>query len=347
MDAAMFRTRIAPLLDPDTLRALRLANRSWQWVVDELILVKGALGLRKEDTLTMADVRYARAHGMVSSRPVDWASYLRVCAGGELADLRWALQTFGAYVPRPQWLLHRDTYCYATWPHRVSRVECMEVLVQECSLDPRAALLGSCLGGRLAVVQWLVATFQLEANAECSCGIGTHGLFTHALWLTCDGGHLALAQWLVGAFNLTAEDVRSMDNHCFRWSCKRGHLAMAQWLVDTFNLTATDARARNSSALAESCEDGHLEVAQWLVATFCLTADDVRFYRPWSADDALRASCRNGHLAVAQWLVSTFSLTMKDPNYSHDLRGTREKKHYATADWMVKTFGTTDQQQQS
>jgi hypothetical protein len=41
----LFHMHIAPLLPPDTLRALRCVSRTWQALVDQL-LVKGAFGLR-------------------------------------------------------------------------------------------------------------------------------------------------------------------------------------------------------------------------------------------------------------------------------------------------------------
>jgi hypothetical protein len=58
--------------------------------VDQLVAVKGALGLRPEDKWTIADVRFAHAH----VRRVEPSTALLACAGGELEDLQWGLALF-------------------------------------------------------------------------------------------------------------------------------------------------------------------------------------------------------------------------------------------------------------
>jgi hypothetical protein len=157
----------------------------------------------------------------------------------------------------------------------------------------REGFLGSCSGGQLGVVQWLIATFGLDARDVRE---GNNA----ALRRCCESGHLAVAQWLVVTFDLTSEDARSDDNDALRAACAKGHLAAVQWLTSTFHLTTADARSGDNGALRESCRNGHLAVVQWLVATFGLTADDARNGR------ALRSSCMGGHLAVAQWLAAHF-----------------------------------------
>jgi hypothetical protein len=358
MDANVFRTRVAPLLDPATLRALRCVDHTWQWIVDQLVEVKGAFGLRGKEKLTAADVRYK--HANLSTTPDDWPHFLCACAAGEVADLRWALKTFHAVNVR--WHRYGELAM-----DRVSRVECMEVLVRECFVDVRAAFRGSCENGHLAVAQWLVSAFNLTAN-DARAGRN------RALRYSCMNGHLAVAQWLVSTFNLTADDAQALGNYPFvytcmhghmavvQWlatllnftadnarevvryalgcSCENGHLAVAQWLASTFSLTAADVRADcNNHSLRWSCEKGRLAVAQWLVSTFNLTADDARANNNF----ALRGSCQNGHLAVAQWLVSTFNLTARDARAHSNaaLRGSCEKGHLAVAQWLVTTFNLT------
>jgi hypothetical protein len=283
MDADVFRTRIAPLLSIDELQALRQVSRLWQVLVDQLVEVRGAFGLRRYDRLTLADVRYAHLNTDLLVR-IGSSYAMSACAGGELADLRWALATFGA--PVDDWLLEK-----------VARVECMELLVRDHSVQPSTALRSSCANGHLAVAQWLTSTFNLTADDARADDNKT-------LRFSCWNGHLAVVQWLVSTFNLTAEDARDCDNSAFRWSCKNGHLALAQWLASTFGLTAADARSRDNEALGNSCKNGHLAVAKWLTATFSLTADDAGA----SNDAALRESRRNGHHAVVEWLTETFGV---------------------------------------
>jgi hypothetical protein len=241
MDADVFRTRVAPLLDPDTLRALRCVDHSWQWIVDQLVAVKGALGLRRWDKLTAADVRYK--HANVASAPDDWPHFLWACVAGELTDLRWALKTFHA----PDWL--------GEALKRVSRAECMELLVRECGVDVDEAFRESCSGGHLGVAKWLASTFNLTADDARADD-------NYALRHICEDGHLAEAEWLVSTFNLTANDARADENYALRCSFLNRHLAVAQWLVATFSLTADDVRA--SSWLVR--REGNW--AKWLFESF-------------------------------------------------------------------------------
>jgi hypothetical protein len=289
MDAAVFRSRVAPLLHPDTLRILRLVSRDWQWVVDQLLPVKGAFGLRGfADELTCAVVRYAHLH--TTAHPF---SALQVCAGGELEDLQWGLAMFPQEV--------QLSYCKSGMLSRVARTD--------GAADPgvrgitREALRRSCESGHLAVAQWLVATFGLTAS-----DVRTDVNF--ALRGSCENGHLAVAQWLTSTLGLTASDVRRNSNRVLRTVCSNGHLAVAKWLVDTFGLTAADARSKHNGALRLSCSRGHLAVAQWLVATFHLTVDDARATNNY----AIRWSRRHAHEDVTAWLASTFDFTDEEAN---------------------------------
>jgi hypothetical protein len=256
-DALTFRARIAPLLSPDSLRALRLVNRPWQCTVDQLVEVKGAFGLRRRDHRTIADIRYARAVGM----RVDSDSAVLACAGGELEDLLWALTAFRPPRRSRSWRVNRLVA-------RVSRIACLDLLLrsQDFGVDAVEALRGSCAGGQLAAAEWLARTFRLTA-------VDARSGDNHALRLSCANGHLAVAQWLSLTFQLTPDDARSLSNHALRFSCENGHLAVAQWLVGTFRLTADDASASNSHALRYSCQNGHLAVARWLCKTFGCAAE--------------------------------------------------------------------------
>jgi hypothetical protein len=90
MELSVFRVRVGPLLPADSLRTLRCVSRAWQETVDQLIPVKGALGLRPKWKWTPPDVRFAHA----SVGKVEQETALSVCAGGELQDLQWGLATF-------------------------------------------------------------------------------------------------------------------------------------------------------------------------------------------------------------------------------------------------------------
>jgi hypothetical protein len=318
----VFRVRVGPLLCPDSLRALRCVSVAWQATVDQLIAVKGALGLRPEDKWTPADVRFAHAH----VRRVPPSTALPACASGELYDLQWGLVTFlppAAGEEDLGRLLEQTSL-------RVVRQECMALLIREHGLSAKTALSSSCEAGRLELAQWLVATFGLTAEDARSWDNLTFRT-------TCANGHLAVAQWLVSTFGLTAEDARGQNNHTFRLSCENGHLAVAQWLVSTFGLTAEDARSWFNDALHSSCGNGHLAVAQWLVSTFGLTAKDARCLE----NIAFRYSCGNGHLAVAQWLVSTFGLTAADARCldNEAFRCSCADGHLAVAQWLAGKFG--------
>jgi hypothetical protein len=215
MDADVFRVRVAPLLGPDALRALRLLNRAWQWIVDQLVPVKGALGLRRKKNLTPADARYAHAH-----MTIDQYDVLGVCAGGELEDLQWALGALRIRIfPAPD---ERGFEILS----RVARPECMELLIRDFGVDTGSAFFHSCWGGHLAVAQWLVDTFQLTAD---DARVGNNSLFR---W-SCRQGQLAMAQWLVATFDITGDDVRA----ALYWGCSyrvRPSPAIARWLASTF-----------------------------------------------------------------------------------------------------------------
>jgi hypothetical protein len=285
MDANVFRSRIAPLLSASDLRALRLADRRWQWVVDQLLPVKGAFfGLRRKDRLTTADARYAHAVKL----PMDNLVALLACAGGELADLQWALATFRRGI-HPSW--------QSRLAARVTRTEWMELLMRDHSVKPTDAFLGCCEGGNLAMAQWL------NSKERASLNTGSYGLR-----LACANGHLAVAQWLTQEFKLTADDARRVNNDALLSSCAYGHLAVADWLTQTFRLTITDARTADNYAFRTACQNGHVAVAAWLVRTFQLTAVDVR-----AADSfALSKAVENGHMDVVVWLKLTFNLALVD-----------------------------------
>jgi hypothetical protein len=329
MELSVFRVRVAPLLCPDSFRALRCVSTAWQVTVDQLVAVKGALGLRPEHSWTIADVRFAHAN----VRRVALSTALPACAGGELHDLQWGLATF---LPREEEarrrLLDGDDFMLLRIGWRVTRQECMALLIREQVLSTGKALLSSCETGRLELAQFLAAMFGLTAE-------DARRLDNCALRMCCANGHLAVAQWLVSTFGLTAKDARWEDSDTLRMCCANGHLAVAQWLVSTFGLTAEDARSLDNYALRISCKNGHLAVAQWLVSTFGLTAADAR----WEDSDALRISCENGHLAVAQWLVSTFGLTAEDARCesSFAFRCSCENGRLGVAQWLAATFGFT------
>jgi hypothetical protein len=331
MELSVFRVRVAPLLCPDSLRALRCVSMGWKATVDQLIAVKGALGLRPEDKWTIADVRFAHAN----VKRVEPSTALPACAAGELEDLQWGLATF---LPRDEEDRRRLLCAYNAGlmitlliGRGVVRQECMALLIGEQVLSTRIALSSSCEMGRLELAQWLAATFGLTAKDARG------DLNNCPLLDSCANGHLAVAQWLTATFGLTAEDARCWENYALRFSCANGHLAVAQWLTATFGLTAEDARCANNDTFRMSCANGHLAVAQWLTATFSLTAEDAR----WCSNHAFRFSCANGHLAVAQWLVDTFRLTAEDApcldNFA--LRFSCENGHLAVAQWLAAAFG--------
>jgi hypothetical protein len=385
MELSVFRVRIAPLLDPDALRALRCVSRAWQEAVDQLVAVKGALGLRKRRQhnckWTPADVRFAHAY----VEEVDKATALKACAGGELQDLQWALATFPlgeeykeVVIDMPelsikQTMRLRKGLTVVELSERVVRQECMALLIQEHGLSARDAFLRSCCNGHLEMAQWLTATFGLTAEDARSKD-------NEALRSACADSEedLEMAQWLTATFGLTAEDARSKDNEALRSTCPYGRLEVAKWLVATFGLTAEDARSKDNEALRHACLYGQLEAAKWLVATFGLTADDAR-----SCDnDALRCACQRQHVEVAQWLTSTFGLTLKDGGGDGDsllrtacedgdlemaqwlatfiltavdvrrndnlaLRSACLNGHLALAQWLMATFGLTAQDARS
>jgi hypothetical protein len=197
MDANLFRTRIAPLLSADDLRALRLVKRSWQWVVDQLIPVKGAFGLRRKDKLTIPDVCYAHAVKL----KIDSYDALMACAGGELTELQWALATFRVPLLRDGVRL-AETLAARLTP-RVARLECMELLVQVYHVRPVEAFLSSCVGGHLAVAQWLARTLDPEARGFI------RPRMEDTFLRSCESGHVDVATWLTQTFDLTAADTRS------------------------------------------------------------------------------------------------------------------------------------------
>jgi hypothetical protein len=279
MDASVFRVRIAPLLSADDLRALRRVNHAWQWVVDQLIEVKGAFVLRRWDKLTVPDVRYARSARLM--KLIDGNRAQLACAGGELDDLQWALTTFPVYLPA------------ADLAPRVTRIECMQLLIRDYKLQPRKALQAACESGSLAVAEWLVQTFNFTAGDARS---GDSSVLRGA----CTNGHLAVAEWLVQTFSLKAHDARS--SCAFYHSCANGHLAVAKWLVQTFGLPADDTHT--SSAFNDTCTSGHLAVGKWMLETFGFSA--VRNWVP--TGDALRRIRRRGHVQVAGWLRETFGV---------------------------------------
>jgi hypothetical protein len=295
MDASVFRTRVAPLLGPDGLRALRCVGRHWLWLVDQLADVKGAFGLRRHWRLRIADVRYGHA---VHSR-VDGTDALLACADGEVADLQWAVATFESHVQcSPQLGLRLLK--------RVARAECMTFVIRQFRVSPVEALQECCEAGRLDVAQWLTSAFGLTATDARSGN-------NFALRFSCENGHLAVAQWLVSTFGLTLADARALNDSAFFMSCANGHLAVAQWLASTFGVLATaddGARSACSRAFLFSCKNGHLAVAQWLAG--------LRMMSGLAAGDGMLAlttlchTCANGQLTVAEWLATTFALTMDD-----------------------------------
>jgi hypothetical protein len=311
MESELFRVRIAPLLPADSLRALRCISHAWQAMVDQLLPVKGAFGLRHKDKLTMEDIRYSHAH----TGTVDARTSLLTCAGADLRDLQWGMSVL------------RDALStnIGEVSQHVTRAECMELLVREHGLSPRAALRSSCKGGQLAVAQWTVAALGLTAE-----DVRADDLL--ALRFSCGNGHLAVAQWLTTEFNLAAESSRDGISICLQVACSSGHIAVAQWLTSTFGLTAEDARSASNFGFRHACCNGHLAVAQWMAATFGLTADDARARK----NHALLIACAKGHLAVAQWLVATFGLTAEDMMSCHSFALTQSLKdgHSAVTDWL-------------
>jgi hypothetical protein len=258
MELFLFRVRVAPLCPPDSLQALRCVSTAWQTTVDQLISVKGALGLRAKDKWTPADVRFAHAY----VERVALSTALAACASGELQDLQWGLATF---LPSGDQRLF-GAQLLILWMivgRRVTRQECMALLIREHGMPANLALSSSCEMGRLELAQWLAATFGLDARDS------------PAFHSSCANGHLAVAQWLTITFGLTAKDARSTNNSALRFSSINGHLAVVQWLVSTFGLTAADARCEDNFAFQGSCDNGHLAVAQWLADTFGLTAKDA------------------------------------------------------------------------
>jgi hypothetical protein len=317
MDGNVFRTRIAPLLSPEDLRALRRASSFWQLVVDQLVPVKGAFGLRRSWKMTSGDVRFGLAN-----MKTDACDVLAACAAEGPEDLRWALGVFKLPSLPARWCHHVV--------RRVTQVACLELLVWDFGVSPADAFRGCYAGGRLDLAQWIASTFTFTADdIRASNNL--------ALRSACSHGHLAIAQWLHTTFRLTADDARADKNFALRYSCAHGHLAVAQWLVHTFHLTRKDARAEDNFALRWSCSNGHLGVAQWLTTTFHLERRDARAWR----SVAFRMSCSNGHLAVAQWMATTFGLTTEDARENDDeaLRSSCGNGHVHVAEWLLGAFG--------
>jgi hypothetical protein len=177
MDGSVFTHRIAPLLAPETLRALRLASRRWNWVVDELVVVKGAFGLRGRERMTVADVRFSHAVGF----SVDSTTALLACAGGDLNDLTWALKVFLAAASLCPW----EQIC-----QRVVQVDCMDYLIRTHGLSSTTALRCSCISGHLELAQWTAAAFNITA------GDLTADAKDEMLRLSQASGHSHITRWL-------------------------------------------------------------------------------------------------------------------------------------------------------
>jgi hypothetical protein len=132
----------------------------------------------------------------------------------------------GGHLHIAQWLVaeHRLT---AELEDVRAEGNCVDVFGESCVRRRPGQLrfFQNCAHGRLEVVQWLVAVFNLteveayRRKAPLSARPAT--------W-----GHLAVAQWLAVTFNITAEDARGKLNDALHRSCT-GVTWPSQWLAET------------------------------------------------------------------------------------------------------------------
>jgi hypothetical protein len=166
----------------------------------------------------------------------------------------------------------------------------------------------------------------------------------HAFRWAAHFGHLPLVQYICEKFQFTIEYVRTRNNFLLRVAVYRGHLAVVQYLCEMYQLTIQDVRSYNNEALRCAAYYGHLQVVQYLCEKFQLTIQDVR-----SCDNyALRLAARYGHLPVVQYLCEyrdreNRQLTVQDVRSNHNeaLRLAATKGHLPVVKYLCEKFQLT------
>ena len=143
----------------------------------------------------------------------------------------------------------------------------------------------NCIGGHLAVAQWLYA----HSNEKVNIHANNEYIFK---W-TCANGQLAVAQWLYSLDNINI-NIHADNDFAFIWACAYGHNTVAKWLYELEKPTRININGYCDCAFRWACLGGHLITAQWLYELGVnIHADD---------EYAFRYACQNGHLSTAQWL---------------------------------------------
>jgi hypothetical protein len=211
-----------------------------------------------------------------------------------------------------------------------------------------AALLASCVAGRLSVTTWLAEQFDEENWVRLST-------YKHrALQSACANGHATVAQWLLGRFPDMIHKIVGVGEKLLSQACERGHLNIAKWLTYINDYTKDgNFEIDSCMLLTDACENGHIHVAQWIVSKFRITriAPPLHQYEGVTVIDnksfgfLLFTVGKSGHLVSVQWLLNQFNL-ITDANESYvgydefdrTLHGACSGGHVHIAEWLIAHF---------
>ncbi len=177
--------------------------------------------------------------------------------------------------------------------------------------NPIGGLCEAAAHGHFAIVQWLIARFDLASNESPAD-------YHKALEYACRFGHLTTAIWISSQFDFNRDCTENKDSAysiCLGSACAHGWLDLAVWLVHRFKLTSCDVF--KGRALTLACVYNHFEMASWLVFRFNLMSnvhacDSCHAQCPrecvYVSNAALCTMCKEGHTQMVQWIVPQLGL---------------------------------------
>ena len=196
----------------------------------------------------------------------------------------------------------------------------------------KSTFMKTCTGGRLEVVKWLTARFDVKKEHvkrhECiAVRAAARKPYHHETirWLVeyfgldlldvsrCQFqvltnallyGSAESVEWLCTKFHLPISDIA--DAGGFRAACHYGQLDKAKWLFSRYGSALQD----HIPSLIVACDRGHLDVVEWLDGAYRLRLCDI-LARTMDRSPFQRA-CASGNFALVRWLIEHYDIRRED-----------------------------------
>ena len=192
----------------------------------------------------------------------------------------------------------------------------------------------AAISGNLALVKYLIETYQLEVTDIKAVSNARETV----LHFAARSGNLALVRYLIDTFHLDETDVTAVDingKNILHFAAESGNKELVDFLIKTYRLDPRGGDNENETVLHYAFGSGNIDLVEHLIKTYTLDLHAVD-NRGWTV---LHYAVYSGNKELVQFLVNLqkFDLHSIDRNgwrvlliYAAENGNVEEMKEYLT-----------------